>query len=399
MKKMGIFVAFLLVLAGFVCLTPKNAFAEIEGYNISISCNVANSLEGTPLPAEGFTASNNTLKMDYSYFINGGMIYFSAVVEETEQQTEVSSTLYSWKQGDKLITESKDLVLYSEFLSANLNRPLIEIGTTRYTLTVKHIVHAEGGDITQTQDVGIIVVITDEQNLIDMHHTTSSPIPSTVNIATSPIKFYAKIPTTNQTSYSWLLKTPTNTNYQIVSQENSFTFTPSEIITNNGFGEYKIMVIGETTLVKDKKFYSPIYVINATPETIIAPDNNGTYNIKSKDVKNSYAQIEAFEYSITANKQNDLNNIEWDKLFWYVNGIKVAQGKSFIYEPTTTDQYKVEAKYSTTTGLSVIASYSEKPEPTGMYILYISIAVGIVVVGIILYISIKISNKKRDVVW
>lgn len=378
MKKIPFFSLFLLIFSFLVVFFNAPTHAEIEGYEFSVKCEIYSPLNSDYIASENFNQQTNTLTCDYADIETNGNILFS--INNYNSQHQEGQFSYIWKttSGDT-ISSSNELIIYKNLLSNNPNAPIIKHGETRYVLTVKE---TQTGN---TKDIVVRLVITDTTSSVKMQ-TVSTEIPAHVTDTNANITFQATIPTLQKNNIVWYLKAPNQTTFKPISNGNTYIFAPSETINfKNGYGVYKIMAIGTTA---NQTYYSKTYLINGEAQVITIGE--GIYNIKVNKVTNTKTSIQAFKYSI-----NNPENMITDNICWYVNGIKIANGESFVYEPTTTDEYKVVAKYNG----QQLASVIEVPEPTNTYVLFIIIGVGVLILTIILISSIKISNKKRDVVW
>lgn len=394
MKKITILSIFLLIFSFSILIFPKESHAEINVSDVNIDCSY--STMGTTYASAGnlFNTQNNTFTADYSLFESLGSIRFVAT---TNLEGETFS--YEWSvasTGDVIKTNNQlDLYKYIEINDASGTiKPLITVGTTRYVLK---ITNTSSGQYLQ---LPIVINITDSSNTLKIL-TNNTSISPTTNYTPNSNNFYffATLPTSAQHKVLWYLKTPNSSSFENVSTGINYTFDCSTTINgSNGFGQYKIMAIA--TLNSKPPYYSNIFTINTAPEELVAPAE--TFSIKGTKVKNTQAGIEAFKYELSSNSVN-INSLNFNNIHWYINGIKTAQGISFIYEPTTTDTYKVSVKYdngtASLTSIDPLATIEQTPKSTNTYLLYIGIASAIAILGIILFVSIKISNKKRDVVW
>ncbi len=386
MKKYTIFCLFLLILCLSPCIFQNDVYAELEGYTINISSQIANDSSGQYVDTDKFNSATSTFTADYSDFIETGSISFIGSATASEETTTTPTFTYEWKNsaGD-LLTNSSNLVLYKK--ATTTDQSLILIGETKYVFTIKNAT-----DNTSEQKV-ITVKITDSNNTCDLHMFLPT-IPAEVTNASSDLKFSAKLPIVNGSAINWYLKMPNGTAYNSVqSNSEKYTFRPSELVNNkNGFGIYKIMAIGYNKNTKSY-YYSTEYEILGTEATknLITSD----YTIAVRVIDNTRANVEAYEYSLT-----NSSNLNCENIVWYINNIKYATGSAFIYEPSDTDAYKVVAKYKKTDGtITEIATHRQEPNATGTEQLIIYILVAVAVLSAIFATSIIVTNKKRDVVW
>ncbi len=221
--------------------------------------------------------------------------------------------------------------------------------------------------------------------------------------STSNITITASINATPQpdigNGFMWHLKTPNSASYVKVfegdgTKENNgstYTFEPSTIVSSeNGFGAYKLFVSAKTSA---SVITSKVLCFNVDAGNL--DENTSKYTISKQTINNSKAEVEAFTFSLNNAKEDWL---DYTKIVWFVNGTKIAVGKSFAYEPETTESFRLEVKYQTGNLIS-IASINVKPNSTGTLKLVLVIAGVVVVLSAIFAITLKSLNKKRDVVW
>ena len=379
MKKIVFFSIFLLILSFSVTLIGNNAYAEISDYSFTISCLEQTSQNSGYVSTSNFNSQTNTYWAEYSTFLKGASVFFT--VSETSGETNNSNYFsYQWASSSgTILSTTKELILYRDFSIQEPDRPLLKVGETKFILQITNQTNQE------TKETVLTVAISDNNSSLAMQ-TNSSNIPSSINSSSEEINFYATIPTTATTKISWYIKSPNSSSFSKVSSQSNFCFAPNNYINQaSGYGSYKVMAIGKTS---QKTYYSNVYTINAKPEVLTF--GAGIYSIKYKKITNSKTNIEAFEYTI-----NNTNNMISEYLCWYVNGTKICNGFSLKYEPTTTDEFKVVARYNG----QEVASRVETPKPTDTYILYIILGASVIVLVTILVLSIKITNRKRDVVW
>lgn len=386
MKKYTIFCLFLLTLCVMPYIFQNDVYAELTGYTINITSQIANDDSGQYIDTDKFNSATNTFTADYSDFIETGSISFVGSAVASEETTVVPAFTYEWKNsaGD-VLTNSANLVLYKN--ASTTAQSLILIGETKYVFTITNTT-----DNSSEQKV-ITVKITDSNNACDLHMFLPT-VPAEVTNASSELKFSAKLPIVNGSAINWYLKTPNGTAYNLVqSNSEEYLFRPSAVVNNkNGFGTYKVMAIGYNKNTKSY-YYSTDYEIIGTEATknLVTSD----YTIAVRVIDNTRANIEAYEYSLT-----NSSNLNCENIVWYINNIKYATGSTFIYEPSDTDAYKVVAKYKRTDGtITEIATHRQEPNATGTEQLIIYIVVAVAILSAIFAVSIIVTNKKRDVVW
>lgn len=385
MKKILIFSLFLLSLVFCSVPATSSANAEIAGFSASISAKVANSSANQFTETDKFSTLTNTFNADYAYFIDSGAICFSASLTPDGDNNASIMPVYEWKTSSgTIVSTSSDLVLKKTISSPT--DPMIIIGESRYVCTITNL--ADGS----FEEVGVTVKITDS-NTCKMQ-TFSSNIPESVTKLNSILSFFAKLPIASGTTINWYLKTPNSTEFSLVlSNSETFDFEPASLINaQNGYGKYQIMAIGNNKNT-NQYYYGKIYsIFGTTPNPDFAETK---YNISSKIVENTKANIEAFKYTLT-----NIQNLNPDQIYWYINNTRMSSGTTFTYEPQATDAYKIIAKYKNDDGTIIeLDTIKQEPKVTGTYILFIYIGAGVLALTIIFSISIIVTNKKRDVVW
>lgn len=385
MKKIVFFCLFLLTIAISIPAMPQKASADIAGYSISFSAKIYNDSTGQYLDASGFNSATSVFTADYSDFLGNSSITFTGKEVPSDQNPSSKTFVYKWQSATgKVVSHSANLTLYKT--SNWFDTQLISFGETRYKLTITD----EQGN---TLEKAISVRITDNLNACKLF-TYDPIIPAEVNSLSEPLEFSAKLPIVNGTSINWYVKKPNSANYILAeTNKEQFVFDPAVMVNNqNGFGEYQVLAIAQNKNTK-KYYYSKTYFINAVEKATSI--NQEEYKIISKVINNTKAKIEAFKYSI----QNS-ENLNVENIYWYLNDVRVATGETFTYEPTTTDVYKIIAKYKKSDNAIVeIGTHRETPNATGtLELILVLLACG-VVLSAIFATSIIVTNKKRDVIW
>lgn len=385
MKKIVFFCLFLLSFAILMPIFPQHAAADISGYSINFTAKSYNSNTGEYLDAEGFNPATSVFAADYSDIANAGSITFIGKEVAIGEEATSKTFTYKWQSASgQIMSNSSNLTLYKT--ATEYDTPLIAVGETRYKLTITD----ESNNILEK---AISVRITDTYNSCSL--CTFDPIiPAEINSSSTPLVFGAKLPIVNGTSINWYLKTSKSTNYVLMAaNKEQFVLDPSSTINNqNGFGTYQIIAIAYNKNTK-QYYYSKTYSLN-TIERSTSIDQS-QFKIVSNVVNNTKAKIEAFSYSI-----ENSENLNVENIIWYLNDIRVGTGETFTYEPTTTDAYKISAKYKKSDNAIVeIGTLREVPGATGTLELILWILAGVAVLSAIFAASIIITNKKRDVVW
>lgn len=385
MKKRVIFCLFLLTLCIASFKLPSMAFAEIDESTIILSAKTATSYGEDYVDNGAFNSETSTYTSDLEVFGNDGSILLSVAVGTDG----IGAYTYQWKNSNGFVlSNSAELILHKKIESMS-NEPIM-VGDSTYTVT---IINSDG----ESAEKSILVRISDNKLLSTIQSFAINEIPESITNSSSALSFYAKLPVVSGVTTTWQIKTPNATSYRDIATTEKFTFDPSQMLTpENGYGEYRLFAIAHDSKTS-KTYYSKTFTINASAPELGA--NTSAYTISSTVVDNSKANIEAFKFTLSTTA-----NLNVDNIYWYVSEndvlVKTSTGDFFVYEPTTTDAFKVVAKYKTpSNNLIELASYRGSPQVTGTHILIIYIVVAVAVLSIILAISIKITNKKRDVVW
>lgn len=385
MKKSIIFYLFLLTICTFFIAVPKVANAEMDASAIIITAKISTAYGEDYIDGGEFNAETSTFSADMEVFGKSGCILLSASVKDFGNYT------YQWKDASgRVVSNASDLNINKQISTANINKSPIMVGDSTYTIT---IINSETGESSLKN---VLIRITDRNMITSIQSHAIGNFDNPLTISSDPITFFAKLPIINGIETTWYIKTPNSTSYRPICNEEKFIFEPSQILSSeNGYGDYKLFAVALNTATS-QKHYSQTYTVKTVAPKI--SQNVAGYSITSKVVDNSRANIEGFKYTLNTTANLDAKNI-----YWYVSVndvmVKTSTGDVFVYEPTTTTSFKVEAKYKTAEGLITLASHKESPQVTGTHILIISVLVGVAILSVILTISIKVTNKKRDVVW
>lgn len=381
MRKINYFILILLIFSCFFIFDYKNTGAEGD-YSIQISTNAVYDTEQTNLEKYIFYAdytSNNTITFVATAF-NGS---------EALANTDLT---YSWydvtnKEHPVLLSSINTLTLDKTYTSDGAH--LIYVGEKTYQIKVS-------GYGIEDFSVNLSVFITDTTNQIIVT-SLSSPLgvnqygnylisKSTNSFEVNAILSKLKVDTT----INWFLKAPNSSSYQLFAEGPTCPILPYSLISNtNGFGEYKLFAGAQSSSIL---YTSPMIIFKATAGDL---NENLTYNIVSKTINNTKAEVEAFTFTL----ENAITDgIDSSKIIWYVNNQKYATGESFTYEPTNNETFTVEAKYQSAS-LTSLATLETTPKSTGT-LKIVLIVVGVVAfLSIIFAISVRTLNKRRDVIW
>ena len=382
MKKINIFLLILLIFSCFIVFNNKNTFAE-NNYTIKISTNAIHNTEQTNL-AEG--------KFEADYTSNN-IISFVAKAYDGEQELLGLDLNYTWYD----ITNEENPIMLSTTDTLTLDKTYTTSGThIIYVGEKSYQVKVSGPNISDFS-FNLTVNITDTTNQIII---TSLNKPLGVNqygeyiIAknTEYFEINALIATKSKvdTTINWFLKTPNSSSFVLIAEGPTCPLSPNNIISSaNGYGTYKIYAGAQTSSV----FYSSkMITFKATASNL---NQSQTYNISSKTIDNSKAEVEAFVFTLS---NASMEGIDFSKIIWYINNQKFASGESFTYEPTSNETFIVEAKYQGAS-LTPLALLETTPKSTGTLKLILIIAGVVAILTTIFGISVKVLNKRRDVIW
>ncbi len=387
MKKSVFFAIFLSILSFGAFFYSTKAHAEGQEYNITISAK----MNSTTLNEEYFNPQTNTLSINYSELSSAenNTITLTADVTSINQDAPGTILSYEWKLGDNILSTQSKLILNTKILKKDDN--LLLIGESRYTLTIRD-------PNTNAEQQKLIKVVVKAQSSEYKVLTLKDGINNTVTRNSEPFSLHAYLPVATNHSIIWMIKLPNQVTYTTISEQSSVTINPKDLLSS----QFNMCVLdfiavathGTNTYYSEKISiqYVPKFYEDTTPNTT-------GYKIQKNEAENTKASIEATKFSIINGE-----NLNCEHILWYVENTLVANGASFIYEPTTKETYVVKAKYFYTTadGKSNIAeldSVEITPKATNTWILFVSIGATVVVLSIILAISIIHTNKKRDVVW
>ena len=382
MKKFNTFLLILLIFSCFIVFDNKNLYAE-NNYTIKIETNAVYNTEETNLDKHKFQADyqdNNTISFVATAY-NG---------DQTVSDIELSYTWYDITNGENpiLLSTNNTLTLDKTYTSDGTH--IIYVGEKSYQVKVS------GYGIADFS-ANLTVYITDSTNEIIV---TSLSEPLGVNqygeyILTqnsNPFEINALLATKSKvdTTINWFLKTPNSSSFILIAEGPTCAILPYNFVSStNGYGVYKIFAGAQSSSI----FYtSKMITFKATAGNL---NENLTYNISSKTINNTKAEVEAFTFTLD-NASSD--GIDFSKIIWYINNQKYACGESFTYEPTSNETFVVEAKYQGAS-LTPLATLETTPKSTGTLKMVLVVAGIVAVLSVIFAISVKTLNKRRDVTW
>ena len=369
MKKITFLFAVFLLFSGInmALVNSLNSYADSPG-QISITAYDKNNHQ-----LENTVFANNTLSLDYGNLEDDFRVTF---------RTNATNGIAQWKRNDvSLNLPEYQLTLYKNTTN---ELQLLLVGDCKYTFVLSN-----GQD---EQSVDINVRITDLQEARKVLFV-SSLTPQTISENTPEINFTALLPTTKSYSVTYYVKTPNSNDYALMT---GASFNPENMVNGiNGFGTYSFMAVAEESVSKTKTKIHYSNAINySTSEITIDVDR---ITIVSEIVENTRARVEASRFSLTG-----ASNLNYDLVQWYIgdSATPSAVGREFVYEPNTTDAYKVTAKYATTKeALTELDSVRIEPQATGTNLLILYVSAGVIGLSVIFAITIIITNKRRDIAW
>ncbi len=383
MKKIGIFLLALMSFSFFIIFgSSTNAPALADAYKIQITTTANYSALDSDLANGVFSAG----------YADNEVITFEANLYANDSEVTYADLTYVWKD------------------TTTASNP-IEICNTKYLLLSKKITPEEGVTMmvgTKHYEVTItgsginlsftlMVEITDNADHEIVTTQISRPLEfqsgmylinkKTEKFTVQAILSKAKVDCT----INWFLKTPNSSTYDLIKENDDYDFIPSKVINSkSGFGVYKLYASAQSSSVL---YVSKVIYFKAVAGELNSDLNN--YAISKKVINNTKAELEAFTFTL---ENASTDGLDFDKILWYINDVKMGKGESFSYEPTTAETFTVKVQYKGTI-LTPIKELSVTPHTTGALKLILYIAGGVAVLTIIFVISVKRLNKKRDVVW
>ena len=373
MKKfIFIFIIFTFICSFFVFKEINSVYADNnQPNNISVF-----ALDKDDQPLDTSIFYNNVLSVDYASLDDDFKVTFV---------TNAISGAAQWKKNDVAMEYQNEYQLTLYKTTSN-KLQLILVGETRYSFVL-----IEDGE---EQSIDIIVRITDETDARKIIFNTTLN-PQQISNNTPTIYFTALLPSTKSHTITYYVKTPNANEYRALqSSSNVYEFNPSKFINSkNGYGLYSFMAMSVETLssIKTKIHYSQTFNYTASVDTIDVE----RITISSEIVQNTRARVEACKFTL-----NNANNIDYNLVHWYIGEKLYCVGSSFVYEPVSTDAYRVVAKYATSSDiLTELDSLRIEPQTTGTNLLILYVGIGVAVISLFFAISIIITNKRRDIAW
>ena len=386
MKKISIFLFIFMVISLAPILINKTQSVNADGnYKIHISTSAS------------YTSDTNLAEYNFcAGYKDNEQIIFIADLYYGDTKVDADILTFSWTDAsstsDTPISTTQYLTLNKTYESTTTN--LIMVGVKNYIITVA------GSGVPANCKATLKVDITDNVNheiiLTQLSRAleTNSKGAYKINKKTSSFSINAVLSKSKvDCTINWYLKTPNSSTFDLYKENGNCTITPNELVNStNGFGTYKIYASAQSSSIL---YTSKIIYLEATagePKTT----NLKNYTISKKVVNNSKSELEAFTFTLENASEDGL---DFDKIYWYINGEKMGKGEQFFYEPTTNDTFKVSVQYQ---GLSLIPFPNElevTPHTTGTIKMVLYISGAVLLLSIIFAISVKTLNKKRDVVW
>lgn len=380
MKKLNfIFLVLFAISFSIIYCNSHNANADAD-YKIQITTS-ANYSSLTDLAKYSFVAG----------YSDNNVITFQAHLFDGENESGISNLTYKWieKSTGNILSNSEFLVLTNEYNSNS--GYIITVGKKTYTIEIT------GEAINKTAD--LVVEITDNAYGQIIETQISRPLETNSNgdykITKNSTEFYinsilCKTPSTE--TINWYYKTPNSSTFDIYeTNQKNCKITPANLVSSrNGFGLYKFYASAQSNATL---YTSKIICFETTAESL--NDDTTRYVITQKVIGNTKAELEAFTFTLE-NAEKDC--LDFNKILWYINDVKVGVGESFSYEPTSGETFVVKAQYKGAS-LTPLAELTTTPKATGTLKLVLYVIGGVVVLSVIFAISVKILNKKRDVVW
>lgn len=381
MKKFNVFLLIMLAFSCFFVFDSNTAFAE-NPYTIKIATTAIHDTEQTNLDKYTF----------YADYASNKIITFNASVYNGEQEATDINLTYSWYD----VTNKENPILLSNTRSLTLDKSYAQSGTHLIYVGEKSYQVKVSGEGIEDFSVNLSVNISDTTNQIIVTNI-SKPLGVnqygqyliTKNTDAFELNSFLCKPKVD-TTINWFLKTPNSSSFTLLAEGPTCAIFPYNLVSSeNGFGEYKIYAGAQSSSIL---FTSKMITFKASAGELNEALN---YTISSKTIDNSKAEVEAFTFTLDG---ASAEGIDFNKIIWYVNNQKYANGESFTYEPTNNETFVVEAKYQGAS-LTPLASLETTPKSTGTLKMILIVAGAVCILSIIFGISVKTLNKRRDVTW
>lgn len=391
MKKINFLMIFLMIFSLFFVFNTKPAYADESVPQIKIT-TTAPCLDGT-------NTSNGTFKIG---FASNQSITFECTLSLDDAiggQTAIqdNSLNYEWLDYTKdsqnptsLQNGAQNTLVLTKTIDVN-NLKSITVGTRVFG------VHVTGGELNYDLYNYFNVEIVDNSAHELILTELSRPLEKNTNgayiISTNSeyINILSRLTTVEDSIVSWYYITPDTCSYESypTATDGSCNIVPASLIGDHGYGKYMFFAIATKNSVT---YTSKIVCFEAVAQDLKVENN---YYISKKVIDNSKTDIEAFTFTL---ENARMDGLDFNKIIWCVNDVKMGKGESFSYEPTKTDTFIVSAKYQGAS-LTPLTDISITPKTTGTLKLILIIGGAVAVLSLIFGISVKRLNKKRDVVW
>ena len=379
MKKFYIFLfALTTLLTFFICVNPGKVQAEGE-YTIKIT--------STSIGNENADLDNNYFEAGFS---QNESLTFCAKLYHGSSEANIDGLTYSWMDlsTKNIVSNNEYLVLRKEYSNSYNN--VITIGEKNYEVKIigDAIEMSIGFKFEIKDDVNHEIILTNisrplEINSDGAYILSNNSQKFTINALLAMSKVDCTI--------NWYIKKPNSSTFDLLFENGDCEIDPAKLINSeNGFGLYKVFAAAQSSSVLFNS--KMIYFEGMSGEL---NDNLSVYKILKRVINNTKSELEAYTFTL----ENALEDgLDFNKILWYVNDVKMGKGQNFSYEPTTSDPFVVSVQYQGA-NLVKLSEMETTPKTTGALKLILYILGGVLVLSTIFGISVKTLNKKRDVVW
>lgn len=386
MKKINILAIFLMIFSIFFVFDGKSVMAEEVVPQVKISTS-ATYLNGTNLQTGVFK---------FGFLDNESITFECSLIVDDETVIEEDNLTYEWLD---LTTDTQNpTILQSSLHNTLVLAKSIDVNDLRSLTTGTRLlgVHITGGinnyDLYNYFSVEVVDNSTHELILTKLSRNLEIVQGSyKITTTTDYFNILSRLATQEDSIVSWYYLTPNTCAYELypTASDGSCQVVPSSLIGDHGYGKYMFFASAS----KNSTIYTSKVVCFEAMAQDLRQENN--YYISKKVVDNSKTDIEAFTFTLENARKDGL---DFNKILWYVNNVKVGRGESFSYEPTKTDTFVVSAKYQGAS-LTLLSDINVTPKTTGTIKLVLILIGSVAVLSLIFGISVKHLNKKRDVVW
>ena len=383
MKKCYIFLFALTLLFTYATFINQKQVKAEANYNIKIF---------TP------DIGNENTNLENFYFEAGyaqnQSLTFIAELYDGDSLLNLGELTYNWIDlaTEKVVSENRSLVLNKAYNDNPSN--VIMLGEKKYKITIT----ADAIEIEAELTVSIFddvnheiiltkIVLANENEQL----TTDVDGAYVLNNKSSVFTIKALLSKSKvDCTINWFIKTPNSSTFDLFYENGNCKIEPAKLInSDNGFGTYKIYASAQSSSVL---FTSKIIYFKGIAGEL---NDSSDYKIIKNIINNTKSDLEAYTFSL----ENAIEDcLDFNKILWYINDIKYGKGRSFSYEPTTSEPFVISVQYQGP-ALVKLSELSVTPKTTGTLKLILFILGGVLVLSTIFMISVKTLNKKRDVVW